>query len=67
VIGLEQSRAEARRLTRQAHDALSAFREGDAEALHALAKLSSRTRVLTDRDGSPEPVRGAPGGRALLR
>ena len=37
VIGLEQSRAEARRLTRQAHDALSAFREGDAEALHALA------------------------------
>lgn len=37
VIGLEQSRAEARRLTRQAHDALSVFRQGDAEALHALA------------------------------
>src|SRR5678816_869426 len=37
VIGLQQSRAEARRLTRQAHDALSAFREGDAEALHVLA------------------------------
>ena len=37
VIGLEKSRAEARRLTRQAHDALSVFREGDAEALHALA------------------------------
>lgn len=37
VIGLEKSRAEARRLTRQAHDALSAFREGDAETLHALA------------------------------
>lgn len=37
VIGLEKSRAEARRLTRQAHDALSVFREDDAEALHALA------------------------------
>ena len=37
VIGLEKSRGEARRLTRQAHDALSVFREGDAEALHALA------------------------------
>jgi geranylgeranyl diphosphate synthase, type II len=37
VIGLEKSRGEARRLTRQAHEALSAFREGDAEALHALA------------------------------
>ncbi len=37
VIGLEKSRAEARRLTRQAHDALSVFREYDAEALHALA------------------------------
>ena len=37
VIGLEKSRAEARRLTRQAHDALSVFRGGDAEPLHALA------------------------------
>jgi geranylgeranyl diphosphate synthase type II len=37
VIGLEKSRAEARRLTRRAHDALSAFRGGDAETLHALA------------------------------
>jgi len=37
AIGLEKSRAEARRLTRQAHDALSVFRGGDAEALHALA------------------------------
>jgi geranylgeranyl diphosphate synthase, type II len=37
VIGLEKSRAEARRLTRQAHDALSVFRGGDAETLHALA------------------------------
>src|SRR6266513_1704482 len=37
VIGLEKSRAEARGLTRQAHDALSVFQEGDAEALHALA------------------------------
>jgi geranylgeranyl diphosphate synthase, type II len=37
VIGLEKSRAEARRLTRQAHDALFVFREGHAEALHALA------------------------------
>jgi geranylgeranyl diphosphate synthase type II len=37
VIGVEKSRAEARRLTRQAHDALSAFRGGDVEALHALA------------------------------
>jgi geranylgeranyl diphosphate synthase type II len=36
VIGLEQSRAEARRLTRQAHNALSVF--GDkTETLHALA------------------------------
>jgi geranylgeranyl diphosphate synthase type II len=36
VIGLEKSRAEARRLTRQAHNALSVF-IGDAEPLHALA------------------------------
>jgi geranylgeranyl diphosphate synthase, type II len=36
VIGLEQSRAEARRLTRQAHNALSVFGD-DAETLHALA------------------------------
>ena len=37
VIGLEKSRAEARRLTRQAHDALSVFAGSDAEDLHALA------------------------------
>jgi geranylgeranyl diphosphate synthase type II len=37
VIGLEKSRAEARRLTRQAHDALSVFRKGDVQTLHALA------------------------------
>ena len=37
VIGLEKSRAEARRLTRQAHDALSIFSDRDAETLHALA------------------------------
>jgi geranylgeranyl diphosphate synthase, type II len=37
VIGLEKSRAEARRLTRQAHDALSVFRGDEAKALHALA------------------------------
>jgi geranylgeranyl diphosphate synthase type II len=37
VIGLEKSRAEARRLTRQAHDALSAIRSDDAEPLHCLA------------------------------
>ncbi len=37
VIGLEKSRAEARRLTRQAHNALSVFRSRDAEPLHALA------------------------------
>jgi geranylgeranyl diphosphate synthase, type II len=37
VIGLEKSRAEARRLTRQAHDALSIFPSSDAEPLHALA------------------------------
>lgn len=37
VIGLEKSRAEARRLTRQAHDALSIFRRREAESLHALA------------------------------
>jgi geranylgeranyl diphosphate synthase type II len=37
VIGLEKSRAEARRLTRRAHDALSVFRDGEAEPLHCLA------------------------------
>jgi geranylgeranyl diphosphate synthase, type II len=37
VIGLEKSRAEAKRLTRQAHHALSVFNSRDAEALHALA------------------------------
>src|SRR5216110_1051577 len=37
VIGLDTSRAEARRLTKQAHDALSAFSTSDAEPLHALA------------------------------
>jgi geranylgeranyl diphosphate synthase type II len=37
VIGLEKSRAEAGRLTRQAHNALSAFRSGEAEPLHCLA------------------------------
>jgi geranylgeranyl diphosphate synthase type II len=37
VIGLEKSRAEARRLTRQAHNALSMFSSSDAEPLHALA------------------------------
>ncbi len=37
VIGLEKSRAEAGRLTRQSHDALSVFRGHDAEHLHALA------------------------------
>lgn len=37
VIGLEKSRGEARRLTRQAHNALSMFSSSDAEPLHALA------------------------------
>jgi geranylgeranyl diphosphate synthase type II len=37
VIGLDKSRAEARRLTRQAHNALSMFSSSDAEPLHALA------------------------------
>jgi geranylgeranyl diphosphate synthase type II len=37
VIGLEKSRGEARRLTRQAHNALSVFSNRDAEPLHALA------------------------------
>ena len=37
VIGLEKSRAEAGRLTRQAHNALSVFSNRDAEPLHALA------------------------------
>jgi len=37
VIGLEKSRAEARRLTRQAHNALSMFSISDAEPLHVLA------------------------------
>jgi geranylgeranyl diphosphate synthase type II len=37
VIGLEKSRAEAKRLTHEAHNALSIFSDRDAEALHALA------------------------------
>jgi geranylgeranyl diphosphate synthase type II len=37
VIGLDKSRAEAKRLTREAHNALSIFSDRDAEALHALA------------------------------
>jgi geranylgeranyl diphosphate synthase, type II len=37
VIGLEKSRAEARRLTREAHDALSIFGSREAEPLHCLA------------------------------
>src|SRR5262249_27627672 len=37
VIGLEKSRAEARRLTREAHNSLSAFGSRDAEPLHVLA------------------------------
>ncbi len=37
VIGLEKSRAEARQLTRQAHNALSVFSSSDAEPLHVLA------------------------------
>jgi geranylgeranyl diphosphate synthase, type II len=37
VIGLEKSRAEAKRLTREAHNVLSIFSKRDAEALHALA------------------------------
>ena len=37
VIGLEKSRGEARRLTRQAHDALSVFGRSEAEPLHCLA------------------------------
>ena len=36
VIGLDQSRAEAKRLTKQAHDSLLIFR-ARADALHALA------------------------------
>jgi geranylgeranyl diphosphate synthase, type II len=37
VIGLEKSRAEAKRLTREAHNALLVFSNRDAETLHALA------------------------------
>jgi geranylgeranyl diphosphate synthase type II len=37
VIGLEKSRVEAKRLTREAHNALLIFSNRDAEALHALA------------------------------
>lgn len=37
VIGLEKSRMEAKRLTREAHNALSVFSDQEAEALHALA------------------------------
>src|SRR5437660_3653079 len=37
VIGLEKSRGEAKRLTREAQNALSVFSNRDAETLHALA------------------------------
>jgi geranylgeranyl diphosphate synthase type II len=37
VIGLEKSRGEAKRLTREAHNALSIFSNRDAETLHSLA------------------------------
>ena len=37
VIGLEKSRIEARRLTREAHNALSIFSNRDSEAMHELA------------------------------
>src|SRR6266404_7512862 len=37
VMGLQQSRVEARRLTSKAHKALSIFSNRDAETLHALA------------------------------
>ncbi len=37
VIGLQKSRAEARRLTREAQNALSIFSNRNAESLHALA------------------------------
>jgi geranylgeranyl diphosphate synthase type II len=37
VMGLQESRAEARRLTREAHNALSVFSNRDAETLYALA------------------------------
>src|SRR3954463_2581775 len=37
VIGLAKSRTEAKRLTREAHNGLSVFRNRDAEALHVLA------------------------------
>ena len=37
VIGLEKSRAEAKSLTRRAHNALSVFSTHTAESLHALA------------------------------
>jgi geranylgeranyl diphosphate synthase type II len=37
VIGVEKSRVEAGRLTRQAHDSLSVFRGDEAQHLHALA------------------------------
>jgi geranylgeranyl diphosphate synthase type II len=37
VIGLEKSRAEAKRLTRDAHNALSIFNDRDAQVLHGLA------------------------------
>lgn len=39
VIGLEKSRTEAKRLTREAHNALSIFSNRDSEALHALANF----------------------------
>jgi Geranylgeranyl pyrophosphate synthase len=41
VIGLQKSRVEAKRLTREAHNALSIFSDRDAEALH-VSELSAR-------------------------
>ena len=45
VIGLEKSRAEAKRLTKQAHDSLSIFGKKGRNASRA-RQLSARTRVL---------------------
>ncbi len=45
VIGLEKSRAEARRLTRQAHNALSVFRSDEAKTLHASQTICSNASI----------------------
>ena len=50
VIGLEKSRAEAKRLTREAHEGLSIFSNRNAETLHALRNILAGARNTTCSD-----------------